>query len=134
MTSYNCRCTINEDNSGPQFLNDRRQWSGVGSILKHLFCNLGSLPSRMNIYIYIHWRRKGGGGGGGGRGHVPPTFLIGGEWYVCAPPPPPPTHTHTLLAPHFYFPLELYVYIILTNNYLSFFIYQLFILWTISIN
>ena len=24
---------------------------------------------------------------------------------------PPPPHTHTLLTPHFYFPLELYVYI-----------------------
>ena len=44
-------------------------------------------------------------------------------------PPPPP-----LLTPHFYFPLELYVYITLTNNYLAFFIYQLIILWTISIN
>ena len=45
------------------------------------------------------------------------------------PPPPPP---HTLLTPHFYFPLELYVYITLTNNNLAFFIYQLFILWTIT--
>ena len=52
----------------------------------------------------------------------------GGEWYVCAPPPPP------LLTQHFYFPLELYVYITLTKNYLAFFIYQLIILWTISIN
>ena len=43
---------------------------------------------------------------------------------------PPPT----LLTPHFYFPLELYVYITLINNYLAFFIYQLIILWTISIN
>ena len=40
----------------------------------------------------------------------------------------------SLLTPHFYFPLELYVYIPLTNNYLAFFIYQLIILWTISIN
>ena len=55
----------------------------------------------------------------------PPTFFIGGQWYVCAPP---------LLTPHFYFPLELYVYITLTNNYLAFFIYQLITLWTISIN
>ena len=47
--------------------------------------------------------------------------------FVPPPPPPPP-------APHFYFPLELYVYITLTNNYLAFFIYQLIILWTISIN
>ena len=74
------------------------------------------------IYIYIyHWRRKQGGGGG----PRAPTFLMGGQWYVCAP---------QLLTPHFYFPLELYVYITLTNNYLAFFIYQLIILWTISIN
>ena len=67
------------------------------------------------------------GGGGGGWGHVPPTFLIGGGGaMVCLCPP--------LLTPHFYFPLELYVYITLTNNYLAFFIYQLIILWTISIN
>ena len=32
--------------------------------------------------------------------------------------PPPP---HTLLTPHFYFSLELYVYITLTNNYLAFY-------------
>ena len=38
---------------------------------------------------------------------------------VCLCPPPPP-----LLTPHFYFPLELYVYTTLTNNYLAFFIYQ----------
>ena len=50
---------------------------------------------------------------------------------LCLPPPP---HTHTLLTPHFNFPLELYVYITLTKNYLGFFIYQLIILWTISIN
>ena len=55
------------------------------------------------------------GGGGGGNG-------------MFVPPPP------TLLTPHFHFPLELYVYITLTNNYLGFFIYQLIILWTISIN
>ena len=48
---------------------------------------------------------------------------------VCLCPPPPP-----LLTTHFHFPLELYVYITLTNNYLAFFIYQLIILWTISIN
>ena len=59
----------------------------------------------------------------------PPLFYWG-QWYVCAPPP----HTHTLFTPHFYFPLELYVYITMTNNYLAFFIYQLIILWTISIN
>ena len=52
----------------------------------------------------------------------------GGGAMVCLCPPPP------TLTPHFYFPLELYVYITLTNNYLTFFIYQLIILWTISIN
>ena len=78
-------------------------------------------------FIY-HWRRKRGGGGE--VGHVPPHFFNWGQWYVCVPPPPP----HTLLTPHLYFPLELYVYITLTNNYLTFFIYQLIILWTISIN
>ena len=56
---------------------------------------------------------KSGGGGGGGA-------------MVCLCPP--------RLIPHFFFPLELYVYITLTNNYLAFFIYQLIILWTISIN
>ena len=74
------------------------------------------------IYIYNHWRRKRGGQGG----HVPPPlFWLGGQWYVCAPP---------LLTPHLYFPLDLYVYLTLTNNYLAFFIYQLIILWIISIN
>ena len=62
----------------------------------------------------VHWRRKRRGGGGE---------------MVCLCPPPSP-----LLTPHFHFPLELYVYITLTNNYLAFFIYQLIILWTISIN
>ena len=77
------------------------------------------------IYIYIHWRRKRGGGKGGMC--PPPTFLIGGGGaMVCLCPP--------LLTPHFYFRLELYVCITLTNNYLAFFIYQLIILWTISIN
>ena len=50
--------------------------------------------------------------------------------FVPPPPPPPPR----LLTPHFHFALELYVYITLTNNYLAFFIYQLIILWTITIN
>ena len=73
----------------------------------------------------------GSGEGGGARGHVPPYFfLLGAIMFV----PPPPPHTHTLLTLHFHFPLELYVYITLTNNYLVFFIYQLIILWTISIN
>ena len=69
-----------------------------------------------------------GGGGGGHGGHVPPPplFRLGGGAMVCLCPP--------LLTPHFYFPLELYVYITLTNKYLAFFIYQLIILWTISIN
>ena len=61
--------------------------------------------------------------------------LLGGNgMFVPPPPPPPPPHTHTLLTPHFHFPLELYVSITMTNNYLAFFIYQFIILWTISIN
>ena len=77
-----------------------------------------------SLYVLIfamsskHWRRKRGGGGGG-RGTM-----------VCLCPPPPHTHTFN---PHFHFPLELYVYITLRNNYMAFFIYQLIILWTISI-
>ena len=78
---------------------------------------------------------NGGGGGGGKGGQIAPYFFDwGGGAIVCLCPPPPPTHTHTLLTPHLYFPLELYVYITLTNNYLVFFIYQLIILWTMSIN
>ena len=78
-----------------------------------------------------------GSGGGGGREQVdhvspPPFFWIGGNGMFVPPPPPP--HTHTLLIPYFYFPLKLYVNITLTNNYLAFFIYQLIILWTISIS
>ena len=73
------------------------------------------------IYIYIHWRRKRGGQGG----HVPPHFFDWGGNGMFVPPP--------LLTPHFYFPLELYVYITLTNNNLAFLIYQLIILWTITI-
>ena len=94
----------------------------VESVVKHF------LPS---FHHFIYCTGVGNGGGGGQGGHVPPPTLFwlgGGQWYVCAPPPPP------LLTPHFYFPLELYVYITLTNNYLTFFIYQLIILWTISIN
>ena len=69
-----------------------------------------------------------GGGGGGARGAcAPPLFWLGGGAMVCLCPPP-------LLTPHFFFSLELYVYITLTNNYLAFFIYLLIILWTISIN
>ena len=75
------------------------------------------------VCIYIHWRRKRGGKGG----MCPPHFFYwggGGGNGMFVPPPPPPLLT----------PLELYVYITLTNNYLAFFIYQLIILWTISIN
>ena len=43
----------------------------------------------------------------------PPLCLLGGGAMVCLCPP--------LLTPHFYFPLELYVYITLTNNNLAFF-------------
>ena len=66
------------------------------------------------ILVAVFTCTGGGGGGGGGGAMV----------YLCPP----------LLIPHFYFPLELYVYITLTNKYLAFFIYQLIILWTISIN
>ena len=59
---------------------------------------------------------------------MPPTFYCGGggsnDMFVHPP----------LLTPHFYFPLELFVYITLTNNYLAFFIYQLIMLWTIITN
>ena len=67
----------------------------------------------------------GGGGGGGAMGHVSPTFLIGGGGWamVCLCPPP--------FNPTFLFST---CYITLTNNYLAFFIYQLIILQTISIN
>ena len=61
---------------------------------------------------------------------LPPLFWLGAMVCLCLPPPP--THTH--VQPHiFIFHLN-YVYISLTNNYLAFFIYQLVILWTISIN
>ena len=76
----------------------------------------------------------GSGGGGGGQGGMCPpthTFLIGGNGMFVSHPTP---HTHTLLTQHFYFPLEIYVYLTLTHNYLAFFIYQIIILWTISIN
>ena len=56
----------------------------------------------------------------------PPTFLNGGGGNGMFVPP--------LLTLHFYFSLELYAYITLTINYLAFFIYQLIILWKISIN
>ena len=50
-----------------------------------------------------------------------PTFLIGGGGgggaMVCLCSP--------TFTPHFYFSLELFVYLRLTNNYLAFFIYQL---------
>ena len=72
-----------------------------------------------------HWRRKRGARGACA---PPPHFFDWGGNGTFVPPPPP------LLTPHFYFPLELYVYITLTNNYLAFFTYELIILWTISIN
>ena len=75
-------------------------------------------------HIYIHWRRKWGARGA----CAPPLFWLGGGGNGMFVPPPPP-----LLTPHFYFPLELYVYITLTNNNLAFLIYQLIILWTITI-
>ena len=53
-----------------------------------------------------------------------PRFWLGGNGMFVPP----------LLTIAFYFSLKLYVYITLTNNYLAFFIYQLIILWTISIN
>ena len=62
------------------------------------------------------------------KGACAPTFLMGGGGGNGMFVPPP------LLTPHFYFSLELYVYMSLTYNYLAFFIYQLIILWTISIN
>ena len=80
---------------------------------------------KKNSFIFITGVGSGGGGGGKGGMCPPPLFCLGGQWYVCAPP-------H--FTPHFHFSLELYVYIKLTNNYLAFFIYQLIILWTISIN
>ena len=101
----------------------------MSNVLKNPVCPRLHTIEIIEIYIY-HWRRKRGGGEP--RGHVPPPrfCLGGGQWYVCAPPPPPPPR----FTPHFHFSLELYVDIKLTNNYLAFFIYQLIILWTISIN
>ena len=94
---------------------------------------LGCIPSHSSllyiyIYIYITGVGSGGGGGGGGQGGMcppPPHFCLGGGGGNGMFVPPPPD---------FHFSLELYVYIKLTNNYLAFFIYQLIILWTISIN
>ena len=104
-------------------------YGGSGFPLCLSICLSVCLSIYLYMSIYLHWRRKRGGGGGGQGTHF---FIGGGGAMVCLCPPPPPTHT--LLAMHFYFPLELYVYIALTNNYLTFFIYQLIILWTISIN
>ena len=74
---------------------------------------------------FKHWRRKRGGGGGGGETCAPHFFDWGSMVCLC------PT-------PHFYPHINIfhlnYVYITRTNNYLAFFIYQLIILWTISIN
>ena len=86
--------------------------------------NIGIRPTRWIQILYTTGVGSGGGGGAMGACAPPHFFDWGGQWYVCAPP---------LLTPHFYFPLELYVYITLTNNNLAFFIYQLIILWTITI-
>ena len=103
----------------------------------HSTARLATLTKYIYIYIYIYIsgptkkqnQYTGVGSSVGGKGgKCPPLFYWGGgggQWYVCAP---------LLLTPHFYFPLVLYVDITLTNNYLAFFIYQLIILWTISIN
>ena len=81
--------------------------------------------SERNVSLYIYIICVTGVGSGGARGAcAPPTFLTGGAM-VCLCPP--------TFNPNFYFPLELYVYITLTNNNLAFFIYQLIILWTITI-
>ena len=62
-------------------------------------------------FIYIT-----GVGSGGARGAcAPPHFF---DWRGKGMFVPPP-----LLTPHFYFSLELYVYITLTNNNSAFFIY-----------
>ena len=84
------------------------------------------------MYVCVQTYITGVGSGGVGGGGMWPHFFDRGEWYMCAPPPPH-THTHTF-NPTFFFPLELYVYIALTNIYLAFFIYRLIILWAISIN
>ena len=101
-----------------------REWSGLN--MNAWAGNLVPAPLRVSS----HWRRKrvGVGGGDGGQGACAPPPLFDWGAMVCLCPPPPP-----LLTPHFNFLLELYVYITLTNNYLAFFIYQLIILWTISI-
>ena len=88
-----------------------------------------TLPyTEMNILctdMVFRFISTGVGSGGGGKGGMwPPLFWLGGNGMFV-----PPTFNPTFL-----FPLELYVYITLTNNYLAFFIYQLIILWTISIN
>ena len=74
-----------------------------------------------SIHTYTHIHITGVGSEGVQGWHVPPPpfFWLGGNG---------------MLTPHFHFPLVLYVYITLTNNYLAFFIYQFIILWTISIN
>ena len=94
------------------------------------------IPSIEWVVVFItHSTGVGSEGGVKGGGACAPSHFFdwGGGAMVClcpCPPPPP----HTLLTPHFHFPLELYVYLTLTNNYLAFFIYQLIILWIISIN
>ena len=77
---------------------------------------------RLMISTWCYIATGVGSGEGGGELE---TGVFGVEGGGACPP---------LLTLHFYFPLELYVYITLTNNYLAFFIYQLIILSTISIN
>ena len=105
----------------------RPKWVYLFSVFVHWSdITIAYLSVKKTVCCLICTGGVGGGGGGG----------WGGGWggggvdkgaMVCLCPPP-------LLTPHFYFPLELYVYLTLTNNYLAFFIYQLIILWTISIN
>ena len=88
------------------------QYTVPSLLLGILTCTFGASCYSTRLACAPHFYDWGGGGGNG--------------MFVTPPP--------LRLTPHFYFPLELYVYITLTNNYLAFFIYQLIILWTISIN
>ena len=115
----------------------------VGRTRKVVISNLihGGFPPKLVCFNIISWcsSRFGTiciGVGMGGGGAMVCFFDWGGNGMFVhhhhpRPLPPPPL---PLLTPHFYFPLELNVCITLTKNYLSFVIYQLIILWTISIN
>ena len=83
-----------------------------------MLCNLFSYNIYLLLYI-LNRKRRGQGG------MCPPRFGWGGGGNCMFVPP--------LLTSQFYFPLELYVYTILTINYLASFIYQLIILCKISI-